>query len=135
MDEGFLTTVEVGQYFVTNDTEEFSLFTGSVACREYILPRDESLSEPKSWIRGNTKIGPVLEVTTCCLQGKYGVEIWIESMNMDTWTIVFELHLWGFLLVVVQTRDQLIQAMQKFWPTSENALESNAFAFASRIKG
>ena len=24
---------------------------------------------------GTTKIGPVLEVTTCCLQGKYGVEI------------------------------------------------------------
>ena len=29
----------------------------------------------KGWIRGNTKIGPVLEVTTCCLQGKYGVQI------------------------------------------------------------
>ena len=62
-DAGFLTTVEVGQYFMTKDTEEFSQFTGSVACREYTLPRDESLTEPKGWIRGNTKIGPVLEVT------------------------------------------------------------------------
>ena len=69
-DAGFLTTVEVGQYFMTKDTEEFSQFTDSVACREYTLPRDESLTEPKGWIRGNTKIGPVLEVTTCCLQGK-----------------------------------------------------------------
>ena len=68
-DAGFLTTVEVGQYFMTKDTEEFSQFTDSVACRQYILPRDESLSEPKGWIRGNTKIGPVLEVTTCSLQG------------------------------------------------------------------
>ena len=25
--------------------------------------------EPKGWIRGNTKIAPALEVTTCCLQG------------------------------------------------------------------
>ena len=74
-DAGFLTTVEVGQYFMTKDTEEFSQFTDSVACREYTLPRDEKLSDPKGWIRGNTKIGPVLEVTTCCLQGKYGVEI------------------------------------------------------------
>ena len=59
------------QYFVTKDTEEFSQFTEPVACRGYTLPRDESLTEPKGWTRGNTKIGPVLEVTTCCLQGKY----------------------------------------------------------------
>ena len=36
---------------------------------------------PKGWIRGNTKIGPVLEVTTSYLQGKHGVEIRIESVN------------------------------------------------------
>ena len=58
-------------------------FTDSVACREYTLPKDEDSSEPKGWIRGNTKIGPVLEVTTCCLQGKYGVEIRIKSVNKD----------------------------------------------------
>ena len=83
IDAGFLTTVEVVQYFMTKDTEEFSQFTEPVACREYTLPRDEHLSEPIGWIRGNTKIGPVLEVTTCCLQGKYGVEIRIESFTKD----------------------------------------------------
>ena len=82
-DAGFLTTVEVGQYFMTKDTETFSQFTDSVASREYTLPRDEDTSEPKGWIRGNTKIGPVLEVTTCCLQGKYGVEIRIKPVNKD----------------------------------------------------
>ena len=80
-DAVFLTTVDVGQYFMTKDTEEFSQFTESVACREYTLPRDEKSSDLKGWIRGNTKIGPVLEVTTCCLQGKYGVEIRIESIK------------------------------------------------------
>ena len=40
-DARFLTTVEVGQYFMTRDTAEFSQFTDSVACREYTLPRDE----------------------------------------------------------------------------------------------
>ena len=45
-DAGFLTKVEVGQYFMTKDTEEFSQFTDSVACREYTLPWDENLSEP-----------------------------------------------------------------------------------------
>ena len=74
-DAGFLTAVEVGQYFMTKDTEEFSQFTDAVACREYTLPRDEDASEPKGWIRGNTQIGPVLEVTNCCLQGECGVEI------------------------------------------------------------
>ena len=74
-DSGFLSTVEVGQYLMTKDTEEFSQFTEPVACREYTLPRDEKSSDPTVWIRGNTKIGPVLEVTTSYLQGKYGVEL------------------------------------------------------------
>ena len=74
MDAGFLKVVEIGQYFMTKDTAEFSQFY-AVACREYTLPRDEDASEPIGWIRGNTKVGPVLEVTTCCLHGKYGVEI------------------------------------------------------------
>ena len=74
MDAGFQNVVEIGQYFMTRDTEEFSQFTDSVACREYTLPREEGASEPKGWIRGNTKIGPVLEVATCCQQGKYVVE-------------------------------------------------------------
>ena len=55
---------------MTKHTEEFSQFTESVACREYTLPRDEKSSSPKGWIRVNTKIGPVLEVTTSYLQGK-----------------------------------------------------------------
>ena len=82
-DAGFLTTVDVGQYFMTKDTEEFSQFTDSVACREYTLPRDEKSSDPRGWIRGNTQIGPVLDVTTSNSQGKYGVEIGIESVNED----------------------------------------------------
>ena len=66
--------------FMTKDTgEHFS----AVACREYTLPRDEDTSEPKGWISGNTIIGPVLEVATCCLQGEYGDEIRIISMNKD----------------------------------------------------
>ena len=82
MDAGFLNVVEIGQYFMTKDTAEFSQFRAA-ACREYILPRDEEASQPKEWIQGKTKIGPVLEVATCCLHGKYGVEIRIWSWNRD----------------------------------------------------
>ena len=66
-DAGFLKTVEVGQYFMTKDTEKFSHFTELVTCREYTLPRDDKPTDPKGWIQGNTKIGPVLEVTTSYL--------------------------------------------------------------------
>ena len=65
MDAGFLNVVEIGQYFMTKDTAEFSEFH-AVACREYTLPRDEEASQPKGLFQGNTQIGPVLEIATCC---------------------------------------------------------------------
>ena len=64
MDAGFLNVVEVGKYFMM----------------QWPLPRDEDSSEPNGWIRGNTKIGPVLEVTTCCLQNIYGLEMRIKTI-------------------------------------------------------
>ena len=80
MDAGFIHVVEVGQYFMTKDTEE-QFFAR--ACREYTLPRNDELSQPKGWIQGNTRIGPVLEITTSCLYGKHGIEIRIWSLSED----------------------------------------------------
>ena len=128
-DAGFLKTVEVGQYFMPIDTAEFSQFTDAVACREYTLPRDEKSTDPKGWIRGNTKIGPVLEVATCYLQGRYGVEIRIESVNKDN------SHLWvrtshglNKLVTNLNNKDQ----DDKEQETSTTKTEM--FAFASRSK-
>ena len=81
MDARFLNIVEIGQYFMTKDTAEFSQFH-AVACREYTLPREEPTSQPKGWIQG-TKIGPVLEVATSFRHFKYGIEIRIWSVNQD----------------------------------------------------
>ena len=75
-----MRVVEVGQYFVTRNAGEFQQ---TVACREYTLPRDDKASEPKGWIRENTRIGPVLEVTTSFQHYKYGIEIRIESVTKD----------------------------------------------------
>ena len=135
-DAGFLTTVGVGQYFMTKDTEEFSQFTESVACREYTLPRDEKSSDPKDWIRGNTKIGPVLQVTTSYLQGECGVEIRIESVNKD------KSHSWvrithGLNKLVTDLSNKEDDNNEK--ETSEMqfeefALKTNVLAFASRSK-
>ena len=80
---GFMRVVEVGQYFVTKDTGSLRQIR-SVACREYTLPRDDPASQPKGWIQGNMRIGPVLEVTTSFQHFKYGIEIRIESVYKDS---------------------------------------------------
>ena len=73
--------LKLGQHFMTKDTAKFSQFH-AVACREYTLPKRRSITT-KRMDPGNTKIGPVLEVATCCLHGKYGVEIRISSVNRE----------------------------------------------------
>ena len=131
MDAGFLNVVEIGQYFMTKDTAEFSQFTDAVACREYTLPRDEKTSEPKAWIRGNTKIGLVLEVTTCCLQGKYGVEIRIMSLSEDnshSWVRIS--HGLNKFVTNLNNNEQETSEVQ----FEEYALRLNAGDFASRSK-
>ena len=44
---------------------------------------DDGSSQPRGWIQGNTKNGPVLEVTTSYLYGKHGIEIRIWSLRKD----------------------------------------------------
>ena len=82
MDAGFLRVVEVGQYFMTMDTGDFRQ-PRAVACREYTLPRDDEPSQPRGRIQGNSRVGPVLEVTTSYLWGKHGIEIRIWSLSQD----------------------------------------------------
>ena len=85
MDAGFIHVVEIGQYFMTKDTEEQSF---ARACRECTLPSNDESSQPKGWIQGNTRIGPVLEITTSYLYGNHGIEIRIWSLskgNSQSW--------------------------------------------------
>ena len=91
---GFMHVLEVGQYFVTKNTGVFRQFR-SVACREYTLPRDDPASQPKGWIQGNMRIGPVLEVTTSFQHFKYGIEIRIESVNQDNFSFLGQNFLWN----------------------------------------
>ena len=67
---------------MTKDTGDLTQFN-PVAVREYTLPMEDGSSQPKGWIQGHTKIGPVLEVTTSCQYGKHGVEIRIWSLSED----------------------------------------------------
>ena len=123
--------------FRNKNTEEFKQLTESVAYREYTLPRDENSSVPKGWIRGNTKNGPVLEVTTSYLQGKHGVEIRIESVNKDhshSWVRIS--HGLNKLVTNLNNNNEDDDNEQE---TSEMqfedfALRTNVLAFASRSK-
>ena len=58
MDAGFLTTVDVGQYFMTKDIAEFSQFTDAVACREYTpamtFPVDQKTMKQNVWQTPNS---------------------------------------------------------------------------------
>ena len=100
------------------------------------MPRDEKSSDPKGRIRGGAKIGPVLEVTTSYLQGKYGVEIRIESVNRDnshSWAIISH----GLHELVTDSsnkedddNEQETSEMQ----FEEFAFKTNVLAFASRSK-
>ena len=119
-----ISVVEVGQYFMTEDTAEFSQFN-AVACREYTLPRDDGSSQPRGWIQGSTKIGPVLEVTTSSLYGKHGVEIRIWSLsehNTHSWVRIshgsnkFVIHLLRHSQKVQREDDGAVQ----FWRIKEH---------------
>ena len=135
-DAGFLKTVQFAQYFMTKHTDEFLQFTEPVTCREDTLPRDGKSTDPKGWVRGNTKIGHVLEVTTSFLQGKYGVDIRIEFVNK------YNSHSWdrishGLNKLVTDLIDKEYDDNEQ--ETSEKktevfALKTNVLAFASRPK-
>ena len=81
MDEGFLSVVEIGQYFMTEDTGQHFY---AMACRQEMM--DHHNQEDGSGEK--QKIGQVLEVTTSCLHGKHGVEIRTWSLsegNTHSW--------------------------------------------------
>ena len=66
---GLAKTVEKRQYITKLDDDQRDRLRGSY--REYTLPRSDQSSQVKGWIRGNTKIGPVLDVMVCNHQGRY----------------------------------------------------------------
>ena len=98
---------------------------------KYTLPREEEASQPKGWIQGNTKIGPVLEVAPCCLHGTYGVEIRISSVNRDnTHSWVRISHGSNKFVMNLNNNEQEIPEVQ----LEEYALKLDAKDFACRSK-
>ena len=96
----------------------------------------EKSTDPKGWIRGNTKIGPVLEVTTSYQQSKYGVEIRIESANKDSshsW-VRFSHGLNKLVTDLIHKEYDDNEQETSETKTEVFALKTDVFAFASRSK-
>ena len=94
-------------------------------------------SDPEGWIRGNTKFGPVLEVTTSYLQGKYGVEIRIESVNKDNsrWWVRISHGLNKLVTDLSNNKEKDNNEQETSEMQFEDfALKTNVLAFASRSK-
>ena len=73
MDAGFIHVVDIGQYFMTKDTEE-QFFAR--ACREYTYPRSDESSQPKGWIQETQELDPYwkLRLVICTANMELGSE-------------------------------------------------------------
>ena len=60
-DAGFMRKISRGQ-FMTLDDMELTGFGYAGSCREHASPQDDERSTLIGWVRGDTKIGPILEV-------------------------------------------------------------------------
>ena len=100
------------------------------------MPKDEKSSDPKGLIRGNTQNGPVLEVTTSYLQGKYEEEIRIESVNKNnshSWVRIS--HDLNKLVTDLSNKEDDDNEQETSKMQFEDcALKTNLLAFASRSK-
>ena len=111
---GFMRVVEFGQYFVTKDTGDFRQFR-SVACREYTLPRDDPSSQPRGWIQGNMRIGPVLEVTTSFktsnMELKFESGLWVKTiLNLGSEYPMERSNMWS---IQIKTKQKFLQIHKK----------------------
>ena len=78
-DLGFLK-IEKEQFFISSEEGSEIIET---ECREYTHSRNFTKSRPRGWIRSNTKIGPVLDVKLYLHEGRYCIDIMIESLFKD----------------------------------------------------
>ena len=104
---GVSMKIEKGQFFITLGDDTLDSMKGS--CREFSSLRNDESSYVKGWIRENTNIGPLLVVKVCYHQGRYGVEIMIESLFRDR-TISWVRIVNGINKYVTETSQEILVA-------------------------
>ena len=110
-DAGFFNEIGEGQFFITIEEGSEVMQT---ACREYT---DLKTSRPKEWTRSNTQIGPVLDVKLYPHEGRYCIDIMIESLLKDQ-TVSWVRIVNGINKHVTQTSEEIsIENVQQFIST------------------
>ena len=61
-DAYFIRNVSLRHFFVAFHDIQLTGIDCTISCREETFPPEEERSKPRGFIRGNTRIGPVLEV-------------------------------------------------------------------------
>ena len=96
-----LKTDERGQYFITLDAERPS---GMLQlCREYTLPRNDPRTRARGWIRGNTKIDPVLSIHVRHHEGRYCMAFQVRRPRMKS--------------TITLTPTPFLYAKERGWPS------------------
>ena len=110
-DAGLLKEIGKGQFFITIEEGSEVMQT---ACREYTQLRNLKTSRPRGWIRANTKFGPVLDVKICPHDGRYCIDIMIESLFRDQ-TVSWVRIVNGINKYVTETSEEIpIENVQLF---------------------
>ena len=115
-DAEFMKAATEGQHFTTIHDVEMAKPGCPEPCRECTLPRDDDLLWPKRQIRGKT-IGPALEVIVTGHQGRYGIEIRIDSMQNDGCQI------W---IVISRGMNKYVTEMREEKRRNSNSVEANS---------
>ena len=87
---------------MTKDTGDFRQFR-SVACREYTLPRDDPASQPKGWIQGHMRIGPI---------GSHN-----QFFNITNMGLKFESGLW--VKTILNLRSEYLMERSNMWSINQ----------------
>ena len=106
----FSENIEKRQCFITPNYDALKKIYERIMSSVYPSPRKflES-SHVREWTRGNTKIVPVLDVNVCYHQGRYGVEIMIESLFRDR-TVSWGRIVDGINKHVTETSEEILSA-------------------------
>ena len=120
------------------DTEEFSQFTESVACREYTLPRDEKSSDPLFvGFEGTPKLGPCWKSQPDTYKVNMEWKLENECVNKDnshSWVRIFH-GLNKLVTDLTNKEDNDNNEQETFEMQFEDfALKTNVLGFASRSK-
>ena len=79
----FKRNVSRGQFFITIPDVQMAGYSSTSSCREYTHPRSDNRSQPKGFVRGNTKIGPELEIKTTKEFDRHGIDTKIDSKQKE----------------------------------------------------